>query len=284
MTMSADLKTRLARLQGSQRPPARDPGLAELLARIERLRGRTRSRSGQASTEDLAEQLGGECLDAGVIRIERRIPLWHRLGRGSLAAALHAQVPELPADPARWLFLDTETTGLAGGTGTLVFLVGLGRLQGDAFVLTQFLCSSYGAERPMLEALAQDIKAGDHLVSFNGKSYDLPLLAARCRLNRVAPPLAALPHLDLLHPLRKAHRKSLPDCKLKTLEEKLLGHRRGDDLPGSEAPRAWQKWLHERDGALLAQVAKHNRQDILAMGALLALLSPQASLTPALLA
>lgn len=268
---SADLKSRLARLQGGpprQRPV--DPQLEDLIARIERLRGRTRERTRSVTAADLAQQLGGELCAGGVLRIERRIPLAHRVGRVALAHSLQAHIPDMPADPAQWLFLDTETTGLAGGAGTLVFLVGLGRLRGDAFVLIQYLCTSYAAERAMLAAVAGEVRDGDHLVSFNGKSYDLPLLAGRLRLNRTTAALDSLPHLDLLHALRRVHRKMVPDCKLKTLEDRLLGFRRTDDLPGSQAPLAWQRWLRNKEGDLLARVAKHNRLDVLAMAALMA--------------
>lgn len=267
----ADLKSRLARLQGGPlRHPPVDPQLDDLIARIERLRGRTRERTKNITAADLAQQLGGELSACGVLRIERRIPLAHRVGRFALASSLHVHIPDMPDDPGQWLFLDTETTGLAGGAGTLVFLVGLGRLRGDAFALTQYLCTSYAAERAMLAAVAGEVREGDHLVSFNGKSYDLPLLASRFRLNRTTATLGNLPHLDLLHTLRRAHRKTLPDCKLKTLEEKLLGFRRTDDLPGSQAPLAWQRWLRNKDGELLARVAKHNRLDVLVMAALMA--------------
>lgn len=183
----------------------------------------------------------------------------------------------MPEDPGRCLFLDTETTGLAGGSGTVAFMIGIGRLRTfgktPIFALHQYLISGFGAEGAMLDTLAQDVNSGDCLVTFNGKSYDLPLLATRYRLLGRTNPLPGLAHLDLRHPLRRIYGGQFADCRLKTLEEQVLGNRRDNDLPGSEAPKAWLAWLKRREMNMLAEVARHNRGDILAMAGLCRCLS-----------
>lgn len=274
------LKDRLQRLDGrlsgqSVSPPAagQDPKLAELLARIARLKGRARLPHPGASEATLAARLGGTLVAPGLILVERRYPLWHKLGRVSLATLLRAQGDALPEDPRRCLFLDTETTGLAGGSGTLAFMIGVGRLQPcgdgpDGFTVRQYLIGGFAAEGAMLDALAGEVNDGDCLVTFNGKSYDLPLLAARYRLMARRNPLPVLAHQDLRHPLRRIYGRQFADCRLKTLEEQVLGHRRDNDLPGSEAPKAWLAWLKRREVDALAEVARHNRGDVLAMAGL----------------
>lgn len=274
------LKDRLQRLGGRLPSPAiasaaanADPKLAELLARIARLKGRARLPHAGVTEATLAARLGGEMAAPELILVERSYPLWHKLGRVSLTTLLHARGEMFPADPRHCLFLDTETTGLAGGSGTLAFMIGVGRLQpsgsgGGTFNVRQYLICGFAGEGAMLDALAKEVNADDCLVTFNGKSYDLPLLATRHRLLGRANPLSGLAHLDLLHPLRRIYGKQFADCRLKTLEEQVLGHRRDNDLPGSEAPKAWLDWLKRREMNMLAEVARHNRGDVLAMAAL----------------
>lgn len=166
------------------------------------------------------------------------------------------------------LFLDTETTGLAGGTGTVAFLIGLGWFEGDAFVTEQLFARDYAEERAALLHLTQRLQDKRFLVSFNGKSFDVNLLAARFVMNRLPDPLAALPHLDLLHPARRLLSHRLADRRLGALEEALLGFRREGDLPGSEIPQRYFDWLRRRDGRLVADIFVHNRLDILSLAAL----------------
>lgn len=274
---SLALKDRLQRLGGRMPGPDvetpaanQDPKLVDLLARIARLKGRARLTHTGVTESTLAARLGGQVLTPGLIRVERSYPLWHKLGRVPLSSLLQARGEMFPADPRRCLFLDTETTGLAGGSGTVAFMVGIGRLQesGLAFNLRQYLISGFAAEGAMLDALAREVHDDDCLVTFNGKSYDLPLLVTRCRLLGRLDPLQGMAHLDLRHPLRRLYGKQFADCRLKTLEEQVLGHRRDNDLPGSEAPKAWLAWLKRREMDTLAEVARHNRGDVLAMAGL----------------
>jgi uncharacterized protein len=184
-------------------------------------------------------------------------------------------VEVLTGDPAlggfdlrRAAFLDTETTGLAGGTGTAAFLIGMGFLEGDRFVVRQYFMRDYHEEASLLAALAEDLVPFGQLVTFNGKMFDVPLLDARFRLNRERFPLADAPHLDLLHPARRLWKPRLESCRLQALERELLGLRRHGDIAGEEIPHVYFDWVRRRDARMLARVFEHNRQDIVSLAAL----------------
>ena len=160
------------------------------------------------------------------------------------------------------LFLDTETTGLSGGTGTLVFMLGLARIEGDRIEAEQWLLTRPSGEPAMLDAIAERVPRDAVLVSYNGKAFDVPLIAARHALHRRRDPFAAKPHWDLLAPTRRAFESRWPDCRLQTTERRLLGIERVDDLPGAFAPAAFTTLLRSGDAALMRRVLDHNRQDL----------------------
>jgi uncharacterized protein len=185
--------------------------------------------------------------------------------------AVLANDPLLKAlDYREALFFDTETTGLAGGTGTVAFLIGLGWFEGDSFVTRQLFARDYAEERATLLDLLTLLRGRRFLVSFNGKAFDANLLASRFIMNRLPDPLAALPHLDLLHPARRLLSHRLVDRRLGALETAILGFEREGDVPGSEIPQRYFDWLRRRDGRLMADVFEHNRLDILSLAALAA--------------
>jgi len=162
----------------------------------------------------------------------------------------------------RLLAFDTETTGLAGGTGTRAFMIGVADWRRGRLRIRQLTTTTLGAEAAMLAAFAQWLHEDTVLVSYNGKSYDAPLLNTRYRLARQPSPLPKLAHLDLLHPVRRRWRGDWENCRLATAERKLLGVVREDDLPGSEAPRAWLDFLRGGSARDLRRVATHNAQDL----------------------
>ena len=177
--------------------------------------------------------------------------------------------PELDGfDLRRAVFLDTETTGLAGGTGTAAFLIGVGWVEGDRFVVRQYFMRDYHEEAALLHALAEELARFDCLVTFNGKMFDVPLLDARFRLNRGRFPLSGARHLDLLHPARRLWKARLESCRLQSLEAGLMGLRRHGDIPGEEIPQVYFDWVRRRDARMLAKVFEHNRQDIVSLAAL----------------
>ncbi len=172
-------------------------------------------------------------------------------------------------DPRQAVYLDTETTGLSGGAGTWVYMVGLGRfLPCGGFELWQGFMRGPEDEPALLSEAARRIAAASSLVSFFGKSFDRHRLEDKMRLCGVDPPFAALPHLDLYHPLRRLFGGSFDDGRLATLEAELCGLERGVDLPGSQAPAAWFDYLAERPHRLEG-VFHHNRLDVLSLVTLL---------------
>ena len=146
-------------------------------------------------------------------------------------------------------------------------MVGIAATEPGGVRLRQWVLSAFAGEAAMLDALASSLAAADLMVSYNGKTFDLPLLRDRRRLQR-GPALPEPPHLDLLHPTRRLFRKAWPDCRLVTSERQLLGLFREHDLPGSEAPRAWRDYLAGAPSDELAGVLRHNALDVLSLLAL----------------
>lgn len=177
---------------------------------------------------------------------------------------------EEPVAPSRLLHFDTETTGLAGGTGTRAWMIGAADWLADGrFRLRQLTTTTMGAEIAMLRTFAQWLQPDTVLVSYNGKCYDSPLLKTRFRLARLPDPLSGLGHLDLLHPVRRHWKGMWENCRLATAERELLGVVREDDLPGSEAPAAWLAYLRGGSAHNLRRVLAHNAQDLKSLAGVL---------------
>jgi uncharacterized protein YprB with RNaseH-like and TPR domain len=171
-------------------------------------------------------------------------------------------------DLSRAVYLDTETTGLSGGAGTYVFMVGLGRFEeragGTGFCCWQGFLDGPEDEAALLAECAERIRASSGVVSFFGKSFDRHRLEDKMRLVGVEPPFEAVPHLDLYHPCRRLYRTAYADGRLKTMECELCGVEREDDLPGAFAPAAWFDYLGKRPHRLEG-VFRHNRDDVLSL-------------------
>jgi hypothetical protein len=172
-------------------------------------------------------------------------------------------------EPERLLLFDTETTGLAGGTGTRAFMIGVADWHQGQFRERQLLITTLAAEAAMLDCFASWLRPDTVLVSYNGKSYDSPLLKTRFRLHQRSCPLTGLLHIDLLHPVRRRWRGVWENCRLATVERQLLQVVREDDLPGAEAPAAWLGFLRGGSAAPLHRVAQHNSQDLRSLGGVL---------------
>ncbi len=268
----SELATRLSALRrqaGVSLPPLRPPGpVPEDIRRLLGIRVRSEARRVPAS---LDRDLPGIELAPGLHLVESRMawdsaPLSIDLGFAGMEA--------VPA--ARLVHFDTETTGLAGGTGTRAFMIGVADWRDDALRLRQLTITSMAAETEMLEVFASWLAADSVLVSYNGRCYDSPLLATRYRLARMANPLAGLAHADLLFPVRRRFRGAWENCRLSTVERNWLQVIREDDLPGSEAPRAWLDYLRGGSALNLRRVLAHNDQDLRSL-AMLALRLEQAS-------
>jgi uncharacterized protein YprB with RNaseH-like and TPR domain len=178
------------------------------------------------------------------------------------------RLADLPLEA--FAFLDTETSGLAGGTGTYAFMVGVGRFEGETFRLVQFFMRDPSEEAALLEALADFLAPCKALVTFNGKAFDAPLLAARYTLHATPSPFADFAHLDLLPLARRLWRDRLPSRALKYLEENVLNAPRTvEEVPGYEIPYLYFDYLRSGDATPLKGVFYHNAMDVVALAAML---------------
>ena len=209
--------------------------------------------------------------------VEARYPPDFQLGRRGIAttAPLHAIARWANAEhlrdypPQSFAYLDTETTGLSGGTGTYAFLIGVGRFDGDEFRLAQFFMRDPAEEPAQLAALEEFIAPCQALVTFNGKSFDVPLLTTRFIHHGWRPPFQETAHVDLLHLARRLWRDRLPSRTLGNLEVQILGAERTDeDVPGWMIPSLYFDYLRSGDARPLKNVFYHNQVDVVSMAAL----------------
>jgi len=218
----------------------------------------------------------------GGVLYRRRLTLApsHHVGRIPVdaATAVSAELIALLAldttlgacDPRRALFLDTETTGL-GGSGTTAFLVGMARFDGEGRLeLEQLLLRSPVDEGALVDVVHERLAACEMVVTYNGKAFDLPLLASRAVMTR-RPALPDRPHLDLVHVARRLHRARLGSCRLVTLESEVLGFERGPDIEGGEIPARYAHFLRTGDESALLAVVEHNAWDLASLAALIGL-------------
>ncbi len=210
--------------------------------------------------------------------VETTYPSDYRHGRATLALSTSLKtIAEWARDerlaqtgPEQLVFLDTETTGLAGGTGTYAFLIGAGRFDGKGFRLVQFFMRDPIEEAALLAALVEFLDGCGALVTFNGKSFDVPLLSTRYVVNGHESPLASFAHVDLLPLARRLWRERLESRALSSLEKHILGAVRAEaDVPGREIPQMYFDYLQTGDARPLTRVFYHNAMDVLAMVALL---------------
>ena len=203
---------------------------------------------------------------------------------------LHGRQPVLPQHPiyglARWsrvpeleqknldqfIFLDTETTGLSGGTGTMAFMVGVARFRGESLAMEQFFLRSPAEEAALLAGLEEFCDGMAAVVTYNGKSFDIPILNTRYILQGFTSPFEDLPHLDLLHLTRRIWRARLEQCNLGNIEQQILQLQRdGDEVPGYLVPEYYAQYLRDGNAEPLRGIFYHNEQDVLSLAALFAL-------------
>jgi hypothetical protein len=192
-----------------------------------------------------------------VLIVERSLPL-----PAAAAATLACLVPAV--------YFDTETTGLSTGAGTVIFLAGLARVTRGAVVVRQYLLPDYHHERPLLRAVATDLAEAARLVTYNGRTFDLPMLTARLTVHGLFREQAALPaaHDDLLPDARRLFRRPLGGARLADVESGVLGVRRASDCPGSEVPARYFGYLRGGSPDILAEVLDHNAQDVVSLALL----------------
>lgn len=253
----------------------------------DRLRGIVRPGAGGGSikqdpawgSSDPAEILDGEWQQSGSHRflvVERSYAPGHRHGSICVADSLPpeegwSRLALLAGVPCggNLLFVDLETTGLAGGAGSYAFLVGCGWFERGRFHIRQFLLSSFASERALLEAVSELANTVDAVVTYNGKSFDLPLIETRYALNRVPTPFDGMPHVDMLHHARRLWHSDDDRHRLSSLESSLLGHEREGDVPGFEIPSRYFHFVRTGDARPLGAVFEHNRRDLLSLALLM---------------
>jgi uncharacterized protein len=229
----------------------------------------------------IEELVNGEVIstpDGESFQVKEYFPSHFRYGEMALAEVL--DIPTYPAhliskderlkelDLRKALFLDTETTGLAGGTGTFAFMIGLGFFEGDGFLVHQFFMRDYSEERASLSLLKGLLESFQFLITFNGRVYDIPLLETRFILSRLPSKIKEMPNFDLLYPSRRIWKGAYDNCRLITLESQLLGMERGDDVPSEWIPYLYFDYLQTGDASKIHRVFYHNQMDILSMVAL----------------
>jgi len=240
----------------------------------------------EAGTYLLEKHIPGQVIgdaEGGFYLIRHDYPLDYRQGIVELGSALRSQSKHIAFsacdaelddfDPRTACFVDTETTGLMGGAGTVAFLVGVGYFVEGAFRLDQCIMRDYDDEEPMLHYLAELFDRHETLVSYNGKSFDLPLLRTRFIQNRIPFREGALKHLDLVHAARRFWKQRLGDCSLGNVEREILAIHREGDVPGYLIPQLWFRYLDERDARPLEGVIYHHEMDILSLVSLTAWMS-----------
>ena len=264
---------------------------AELRQVIRRIEERARAAPPSSRRAGTLEELVGGAVEetarGPLFVARRRYPLGHAHGRQPLrpasgldpvALAMLGRAEASP-DGRRLVYLDTETTGLAGGTGTYAFLVGLGYLDGDEFEVCQLFMRDLDEEPVLLAAVESLLARFDGLVTYNGTGFDLPLLETRFVLGRRRWPADRF-HLDLLTSARRLWRERLSDCRLGTVEQHALGFERRDDLPGAMIPAVYFEYLRRKRPDALPRVFEHNRHDILSLAALTGWVADAATRAP----
>ena len=215
----------------------------------------------------------GECM---VIDRRYESDRWHggiQIGECTLEDldSLRVLDPALSdAAPRRTVFIDLETTGLSGGAGTVAFLVGCGYFDLGAFQVRQFLLMSHSGERALLAAVAEFFEDADLIVTYNGKTFDVPVMETRWLFHRMQMPLDGVPHFDMLHSARRLWKHDEQGCRLSTLERTLFDVRRVGDVPGLEIPSRFFGFVRSGDPRPLEPVLEHNRIDLVSLAAVTA--------------
>lgn len=266
MSVSLERLQALRRQSGAAKPVPLTPPADPVLDQVAKLRGLLRVKRSLVPqvVQSTDREIPGAEVAPGLWFRDQFLPLdvsWPEALDGTFAR-------RDPIPCAELLFFDTETTGLAGGTGTRAFMVGAADVTARGLRVRQLTIANTAAEPAMLEVFRTWLSPQTILCSYNGRSYDAPLLKTRYRLMRQPEPLTGLAHVDLLYPTRRRYRGVFENCRLATIERRVLGIVREDDLPGSEAPSAWLGYLRGGSSHLLKRVLAHNHQDVVTLARL----------------
>ena len=274
-----NLDQKLQQLKKAAAKSIRDMELERQLEYLRRMEESPRKLPAQRAPKAIEEYVEGSVgsnTEGEFFLARQALPFGRPYGKfriSDLAAAdlstLSLVLDNIPLpDPAKLVYLDTETTGLAGGTGTCAFLIGIGALEGSQFVVRQFFLRDYPEEKAVLAELAEVLGSYEGVVTFNGKTFDIPLLETRYTLARMRAPFRRMMHLDLLHPARRLWKLRLASCELTNLEKGILGIARDGDVAGSEIPQIYFDYLRTGNAQHLQPVFFHNALDIVTLAAL----------------
>lgn len=245
-------------------------------------RKRKKSRAAPRLSTVLPHSETVETDDGTCVRVAARAPVsGERSNEGYICPVqtfAHPEAPEALAllgrsrawrdvAPERIAFVDVETTSLQGGSGTVAFLIGVGRFEGETFCVRQYFMEDFDQEPAMIRAVADELAEADAVVSYNGKTFDLPIMEVRWRLAKLKPKFPEL-HLDLLHPSRRLWSGRLPDCRLGTVERRILSILRYSDAPSAEIPQLYFDYVRGVKPQRMGLVFDHHAQDIFSLAAL----------------
>lgn len=242
--------------------------LAALRAKLDAIVARDRARPIGESTGVSVEQPPAAAFETREQRIELTTLGLEIVGRGAPDPGVLVHLGLRGEPPRRWediLFLDTETTGLSGGAGTCVFLLGTAHIEDSELVLRQHLLNDLAAEREFVRMLQGELERFRACASYNGKCFDLPLLRSRFVMALRAEISVDESHLDLLHPARRLWRGRFGSVTLRQIEESVLDDGRIDDIPGALIPDRYFAYLRRGDPALIEPVLEHNRRDVVSL-------------------
>ncbi|MDR1508359.1 MAG: ribonuclease H-like domain-containing protein [Synergistaceae bacterium] len=219
-------------------------------------------------SDDIRGLPDGKWISKGVYLTENFYKIGGKYGRSEFGDPESMKIMSLFGANGAVVFLDLETTGLSGGTGTYAFLCGLGATSGDSFKVAQYFLRSPAYEAQWLETVDAGI-SGATLVTYNGSSFDVPMLHTRHVMSRLRPVIEPSSHIDLLHLSRRLYRGYLESCSLGNVERRVLGmERSGEDVPGSMIPFLYRQYLYTRDASGLRGVFYHNMLDIASLASL----------------
>jgi uncharacterized protein len=215
----------------------------------------------------LKEHYNGEILfdNAPILKIHKKHSFLDFTNDNILLDLISKNEFTKPVSRERCVFFDLETTGLAGGAGTFAFLIGFAYWQEDTLVTDQYFLPDFGREFELFSFLQEWLSGFEYLVSYNGKSYDMPLLKTRFILNRLKPSFIKAQHIDLIHMCRRIWKESLPACDLKSIERLLLNVERSGDIPGALIPQAYFNFINTGVIHDVLRIIEHNRQDIVSL-------------------
>ncbi len=232
--------------------------------------------------QDIEDLINGEYLETPhgpCFRVRTEYPWQYHQGDVPVSTLLDRNpgvLAELTAEPGlgtvdfrRMVFFDTETTGLDTGAGIYIFLAGLGWFEDRTFVVEQYFMRDFPEEPAVLHVLAERMAGFDGLVTYNGKTYDWPLLESRFAMNHRPVPMDRPLHLDLLHAARRLYRHRLESCRLPSVEAGVLNFHRVDDMPGALLPERYFRYVRSRDARFIHKAFAHNAHDIVSMAAIL---------------